>query len=759
MEINQFRKVLQAFAENPSDVDIRLGGATFQIRDDIFDVTLKLSSDDNEALIVSEYGQDFAARIWLLNRVAKLPQLAERLIAVCGKTQDIEFPFVRPTGRMSPELSTSENASLVSVPDAAQALMSFADTRSVGAASVLYLTSDAGEGKTTLINRVAFEQAKRYKEKTAKCLVVPIPLSGRSFLTFDDAVIAALVNKLRFNYFYFDAFVWLVRLGAIVPAFDGYEEMLVEGSKGEAVSALGGLVQSLESSGSVVIAARKAFFDYVSFKSQARLLDAIGDHAASFSKLEIQRWDRTKALEYGVAKKAEAPEQIYDAIADRLGGDHPLLTRAVLVTRLFEVAHSGDEGNRLAQLLGDNPQDFFFTFVDALVNREAKLKWLARVSGEVMEPLLAPAEHHELLAQIAIEMWQTSSRHIKFDLLDVLVELFSEVRKKSGSVTRQVKERIKQHSLLASNPLRPMSVEFDHEDFQDFYLGEGLGRLLAAGNRSDLYSALAVNVFSNAAIVQGIQYVARIDANIADCIKQIQQINAGETGFSFCKENCAVLALRLSEHCDNEVDLSLTDMYFPADSLRGRRLKRVKFDHCHFQPSSINNASFDSVVFDNCEFERLDLEPSSNELSGCEFSECRVDSILLIEETEYIFDPSKIVERLRNSGSSVTTEDAAEYTPPGDDFRLKLLSRFFRIFLRTTQVNEDVIKLKLGGLSPRFFDEVLPELESRGVLSEVTWDGRGVQRRFRLAIPMTNINRAFEKSSGSFEGFLSSIKN
>src|SRR4029077_1840672 len=93
--------------------------------------------------------------------------------------------------------------------------------RPAGATSVLYLTSDAGEGKTTLINHLALKQAQRYKEKTTDWLLVPIPLGGRTFLRFDDVVVAALVNRLRFQLFYYDAFLELVRLGVLVPAFAG----------------------------------------------------------------------------------------------------------------------------------------------------------------------------------------------------------------------------------------------------------------------------------------------------------------------------------------------------------------------------------------------------------------------------------------------------------------------------------------------------------------------------------------------------------
>ena len=37
-----------------------------------------------------------------------------------------------------------------------------------------------------------------------------------------------------------------------MPAFDGFEEMFVEGSSGEALSAMGILVASLESQGAMV---------------------------------------------------------------------------------------------------------------------------------------------------------------------------------------------------------------------------------------------------------------------------------------------------------------------------------------------------------------------------------------------------------------------------------------------------------------------------------------------------------------------------
>jgi hypothetical protein len=360
MEINEFKRVLSSFADEPKDVDVRLGKVVAQVRDELFEVGLSYSNGPDRHLQILENDVQYPARLWLINRVARLPQLADRILAVTsvGSNAASSAPFVRPAGLLSPDLSSAAGSDHdIEVDDAIGTLLTKVSEAMPGATSVMYVTSDAGEGKTTILNKAARIQAERYKERQTATLLVPIPLSGRAFLTFDDAVIAALVNKLRFGYLYFDAFIELVRMGVIVPAFDGYEEMLVEGSKGEAISALGNLVQALESSGTVLIAARKAFFEYLSFKTQARLLDAIGDRSASFSRLALQRWDKDRFCEYGRLRGASEARQIYQVVSERFSPEHPLLTRAVLVRRLFDVAIDIGDPAKLSELLGTNPHE------------------------------------------------------------------------------------------------------------------------------------------------------------------------------------------------------------------------------------------------------------------------------------------------------------------------------------------------------------------------------------------------------------------
>lgn len=756
MDISEFARVLRCFSDDPGDIDIRLGKLVAQIRDELLDVTLAYSGGEERSLVVTENGVTHGARTWLLTRIAKVGQLADRIVATTSVPAEVasRAPFIEPSGRFVPDLSQAqESNSDAFVANAVEALINKATNQLPGATSVLYLTSDAGEGKTTAINRAANLQAQRYKARQTASLIVPIPLSGRTFLTFDDAVIAALVNKLRFSYFYFDGFIQLVRMGVLIPAFDGYEEMLVEGSKGEAVSALGNLVQNLESSGTVIVAARKAFFEYLSFKTQAKLLDAIGDRSASFSRLALMRWTAEQFCEYGRLRGVHEPKEIHSVVAARLGADHPILTRAVLVRRLYDVISGGVDRQELAKLLGANPHDYFFTFVDAIVRREASEKWIARVTGDISEPLLQPGEHHVLLAQIAQEMWMSSTTSLRHDVLDVIVDLFAENARKPAVAIRQIKERLKQHSLLAVDASRGQALAFDHEDFQRFYLGESLGMLLAKLTAGEIQSFLSVNVVPNATAEQAVQYLIRSKSDLNGALALLQSINEGEAAFSFCKENCAALTVRLVEYLGVPKErLRFRKMYFSAGALSGRTLRNLCFENCQFQPTSIEKSSLRDVEFRNCEFERLEID-RDNTLSQCVLVDCAVQSLIVHPDEEHYFDPAVIVRELRRSGATVSDASVAPDTGIREsDDRVRMTERFLRSFLRSTHIDEDMIRLRVGkAFAPRFMADVLPALLEQGVLEEVPWRGRGVQRRFKLGVAMSAVNTALERCNGDFD--------
>jgi hypothetical protein len=376
-----------------------------------------------------------------------------------------------------------------------------------------------------------------------------------------------------------------------------------------------------------------------------------------------------------------------------------------------------------------------------------------------MEPLMDIQEHHQLLAQIASEMWQASTTSIRYDVLEVIVEIFSETAKKSGGATRQIKERIKQHSLLVADTARGQALSFDHEDFQSFYLGEALGGLLIKGTSSELRTFLSVNLLPAATIEEAIQHIRRNKTNIDLILNKLVALNKLESGFSFCKDNCGAMMVPLIEMaCDSDRELHFTHMVFPSNSLTGREIRNVKFDDCYFQPMSFEKTVCDSVKFIGCEFERIELGRDTS-LTGAMFDKCRIDSLLLsLSDDDLIFDPARINVLLAGIGAKTSAHEAPGVTPLVIDDKLKIFQRFLKIFLRSTQADEEIVRVRLGkSFAPFFFDELLPKLEEVGVLDEVPWKGQGMQRRYKLLLSMSDIDTALEASGGNFEEFLAAI--
>ncbi len=199
-------------------------------------------------------------------------------------------------------------------------------------------------------------------------------------------MIASIVNNLRFRYLYYESFIELVRLGFVVPAFDGFEEMFMQSSTGEALSATGGLINKLNSNGSILIAARKAYFDYKSFGSQAKLLDTI-ESFVSFARFALERWNRNQFVAFARNKGVSSENDIYDLVNQKLNNEnHPILTRPVLVKQLIDVFKDIENIYELVSKL-ESVSNYFPTFVNAIVEREADTKWI-ETSGEPYKPIL-----------------------------------------------------------------------------------------------------------------------------------------------------------------------------------------------------------------------------------------------------------------------------------------------------------------------------------------------------------------------------------
>ncbi len=749
MHFEEFKRVVTCFADRVDDVATSGGELLVQIRDET--ITARLSNRP-DGLFVEENGDRMPAERWIVTRLARVPLLADRILSYVP----LPKPFVQTSGLLVDQPDQNASAEGAQVLDVSETATQNLDRRPGGTTSVLYLTSDAGEGKTTLIDYLAVKQAEAYRAKKTDWLLVPIPLGGRTFLRFDDVVVSSLVNRLRFQLLYYDAFLELVRLGVLVPAFDGFEEMIIEGSSGEAISALGNLLKQLRSAGSILVSARRALFDNPGFGSRARLFDAItGDEHVAFAHLSLNRWDPDAFTKYSTERGVADPSHLFGEVSSRLGQKHPVLTRAVLIRRLVDIAVEEDDISALLDRIGRDSREYFHDFVACIVEREANQKWLDK-SGEPPSALLTSDEHHELLSLLAQEMWIGATDELGMDVISLLVEMFAGQTGKSPAVERQIGERIRQHSLLA--PTRPGRMAFDHEDFCVFYLGQALGRALVADDVSDVRVILDKAALPGHAVAEASSFVRRWGKGLRQPLELLQTLANGELPASFVRENCGALTVVLLDGADGAHEVQ--NMSFPPNALRGRKLTGLTVSGSYFYATALADATFRRCRFVDCHFERIELD-AVEEVTESLLEPVHVDSILKESGDDQvpIFDPDRIARELRSTGFNVGPAEP-ETEPPVDslngvaDDDLRLTQRFVRLFLRATAVNEGTVRSHLGVKSNHFFKELLPRLTQGGIVEDIPYKGHGSQRRVRLGISMARIEKAVATADGVFDRFV-----
>ncbi len=753
MDSVRFKQILSTFADSEDSLEIGKGGSlTIQIGNEIITAHLLVREG---TLFVSEGDNVQRAEKWLVHRIAMLDILADRIIENVPKTKT----FVPPRAELLATLDVAPTDTPSPRNDALQSLRESLERRPAGTCSVLYLTSDAGEGKTTVINELANHQAKRFRDREADWLLVPISLAGKPFLRFEDVIIASLMNQLRFQRLYFDAFVELVKMGVLIPALDGFEEVFVETADGDAVSSLGTLIRQLGGDGTLLIAARQAYFEFRGFETQAKLLDTLPGVDVAFSRLQIERWGKEEFFRYCGLNGLQNPERLYTEVTSRVLPDHPLVTRAVLVRRLVDIAKAHPDFSFVAEIRPET-ETFFLRFIDQILEREAVEKWIDK-ANEPPKPLLTVAEHHQLLNYVAEEMWISKKAVLSGEMLDSLAEIFCESNGKSPVVTRQVRERLKQHALIVSVGGSRREFAFDHDNFREFFLGEQLGSHLLNGHLADIRKLMRVDLLRDWTLDMAVSIITAEGSSFAPVLACVLDTAHAEGPSSYVRENAGGMALRLLGRIEDK-PLSAQDLVFPVGALHRWPIHNVTFKGCYFRSTALSPSLLRNCRFEGCEFERIELEQDAVVHDCVMRGETVVRSVGATRtggERTDMYDPRQIRAALARAGftfDSQQTELPFEEIPP-PDARLSIFEKAVQSFQRSTHVSSGTFRLRLSLNAAEFFDDIFPEMKRIGILEEIT-SGPGAHDRYKLGVPMGVIASALAESGGSYTRCLEIIR-
>jgi len=752
MDLTRLKEILTAFADDPASLMMEKGRLVVQIQDELITAT---TATRDGSLYVTEEGQPIPASRWVASRIAQLDFVADRLAGLFPTNRK----FVTPAGTLLDQIEESPQDDGHSVDNALETGVEFLGRRPGGVCSVLYLTSDAGEGKTTLIHQMAHNQAIAYRERKSDWLLLPFSLGGNPFLRLDNVIAAGLLNQLRIRRFYLDAFLHLVRLGYIVPALDGFEEVFVETS-GEAVSSLGNLIRDMRGEGTLLVAARTAYFEFKRMDRQARLFDAIPNFEVGFGRLSLTPWRKREFVSYCGLNGVSNGDRLYDDLASRLGADHALITRAFFVSRIADLANTV-EGAEFLRQVQPQVQDSFRPFIDRILEREVREKWVDKFS-QPAEPLLTVSEHHELLRLFAEEMWTSKRGSLPKSTGDDLADIYCEAHKKSPTVTRQVRERLPNHALLVADA-SATQIAFDHDHFREFFLGEQLGEYIRSRSAADVRKVLRIDSVAGGTLDAAVALALRAGESPSTLLRTVLDVSATEGPTSFVRENGGGLCLRLAEKLTSgRQAASIESMTFPENGLAGRVLKDLRIAKCYFR-STLVSGEMNNIEFQECEFEHLEVGDEFS-FKTVKFVDCQIHGLTITRGDQVVdfYDPATIETYLSRSGASLIKASQTLLPTgqvPEDDDQIKIVRKLLHIFKRATQVSESVITLRLGVHSSTFFDKMLADLLGADILRRVKNRGGGTQQRFRLGRSMAAIADGLAEARGAYPVFLQLMKD
>ncbi len=702
---------------------------------------------------------------WVINKLAHLDLLASRISELIEEPKNFIPPSVILNINSTEKLS--ENNGLNELRDYIDQKQTSFQTH------ILYLVSNAGEGKSTLLSKLAIDQANKYRRGEANWLLLPIQLGGRPFMRFDDITIGVLQNKYRFQYLYYNSFIELVKMGLIVPAFDGFEEMFVESSTKEAFTAMSNLVEVLDSSGTMVIAARKAYFDFDNIKIKEIIIDKLRQNDVVFDKFDIQRWNKDQFVNFATLCLVNNPNSLYERLLLALdnNSEHPILTRPVFVKKLLEICMTPDSQDDFVTKIQSANTNFLRAFIESIIKRESDEKWIDRGGMDRIEsPLLTQIEHFELLSSVAQMMWESQKDSVELSTLSFIAEYFGETHFMQPNQVKEIIARLPSHALIVRSTSFSQSAlqySFEHESFRMFFLGFAIARLITEYNEGnsylDLRNILRLRILPIEVVHSIVEFLKQeFGDHIIATIKLLVNFCSFDEKTSFTQENTSNIIIRLLNDVDFQ-NSELKNLQFPINALRSRRLKNIYFKNCYFARTSVTNSKFENCIFKDCVFENLcfSLESDEKRLQWINSSlqDSKVHSIMT-ETQVSLWNPEEISALLKEEG--YVKEE--EFTPstiaivPVKDEKLECFEKILRYFMRSTHISDSVIRKKAGDRYLLFQDEILPVLLEKQIFIEIQNRSSDNQSRFRLGVSFSSINAAMMKAQGSFQDFLSALK-
>jgi len=757
-ELERVRADLAAFADDDEEVALDDTGALILVRNGI-DISGRLIDDAERGLVVEIDGQRLPYSRFLTHHLARLDVFAERLIAKrSGPTTFIDGPARLDTAR---EETSPGSAHDLLTAECAEG--------SPFATRVVFITADAGQGKTVLLRQHQRQQAEAFLAGTAAYLFWHVDLQGRQLVRLSEALMGDL-GDLRVTGLWMPAILKLIQRRAVVLAIDGFDELAAEQGTTDALGALAVLVRQLDGHGVVVAASRRTFFDTEDYLSRAGLLRRSVAAACEFDQIALQPWTVREVRRFFEAfefrgERLSDPRGTLESLTAELGGDvtHPMLTRPFLVNQLARALALYDVTPAEFVRGMDDPLKGVAALVQAFVQREVAEKWIHRESGEAY---LTVDQHMEFLASVADEMYQAQKDRLSLDIVETIAALLFDKWGIDPNKRVSVMQMVRMHVLLTVPPDgSAASRAFDHSEFKDYFVAYSLRSQLAEASEGNTPAGLG-QFLSTAQVSDGTaRYVCAMldlsEERAVSLVRCLARLGRDEWRPTFLQTNIGTLFPFVVDGRDFADELEFDGRpVFSSLVFEGKRLRHITITGGTFLNASFVGTQMSKVRFSRCVFGEttvdLDAVLEDVRLDGCELSGVRV--VRGGEEITREFAPTRVQAALLGAGFSF---QEAEQLPliGGEESNLHWqVRRTLRMFQRSTIVNEGGLQQRFRGDFHLVMSDVIPLLERHGFVERRPWHGSGVQGVWALTCSLDELLAGDEPvPAGTYSAFWTEV--
>jgi len=348
---------------------------------------------------------------------------------------------------------------------------------------LVFITADAGVGKTSLLTETVRRKATDYALGRGDALWLYVNAQGSRLARLDQAL-AAAIDDVRANFPYHAA-APLVRSEGLVLVIDGFDELIgAPGTYDDAFSSLASFLRSLDGQGTVIATSRSAYYEQ-EFLARVGSVAGLANDAWSLKRVELSGWNDNERVEflhqYGRANalSVEATDGLIQTVADVFDAAEmkPLASKPFFVARVAEFAAEGQ---------GLEPgRDFLERLVNTYIAREVHGKLLRSLGGAVLTEDQLGAMYQE----IANEMWREETRELSRSSFRELVSVKAELMELPDDARLLVVDRLPNAALMHAGS-EDGSVAFEHEIFFSYFLAKPLVEAFASDDSFVVASVL-----------------------------------------------------------------------------------------------------------------------------------------------------------------------------------------------------------------------------------------------------------------------------